>query len=628
MHLVRSLIAGVCLSTVSLWAQAPAQHAQSQQCEPGSAQPSCVAPAPGQPAAPVPIVSPQDKKAAKKAFKRGLKLKKADPEEALDAFEQASQLDPADLEYATAREIVRQQLVMEHLRKGDEAMLSKRTVEAAAEFRKALAFDPSNQSARQRLADATAPPASSQDSWLKSSLASDETFLTIKPGVKSFHFSADTRQLFTTIANSFGVKAVFDEELPSRRVQLDLDHASFYAAMDAACSLTHTFWTPLSATDILIAQNTPAKHKELDRYVLRTFYLPEATTPQELTDIANMFRSMLDLKYITQSPSAFTVTVRGPRQMVDAAAELLASLHAGRPQVMLDVETFEVNRQMLSSIGLDLPLQFQIFNIPAAALASLGQQNTQDLINQLIASGGINQANSTAISALLAQLQNQQSALLANPLATFGRGVTLFGIGIPPATAHFSLNESRVVNLEHVTLRAAQGNAATFRLGTRYPILNATYAPIYNSPQISQVLGNLSYIAPFPSFNYEDLGLTLKAKPMIHGDTDVTLDMELELKTLGAQSFNGIPVIANRSYKGVITVKNNEPAVVAGMLTKSEQDSLRGMPGLGQIPVLGRTTGSQNKQKDEAELLVVITPRILNPGVTGGPKPIRVPKMD
>ncbi len=585
----------------------------------------CAAPAGSDAGAPV--VSPEDKKAASKAFKRGVKLRKRDPEEALEAFETAARLDPRNLEYVTAREIVRQQLVMAHMQRADRLMLEKNKLEAAAELRKALDFDPSNESARQRLADATAPLLPSQRSWLEGDSA-DEVLLALTPGTRSFHTSGNTRQIFTNIGNSFGVKVVFDEGVASRFVRLDVDNASFYAAMDTAGSLTRTFWTPLSQTQILVAPDTKAKRKELNRYALRTFYLPETTTPQELNDIVNLFRNILEIRFVTPAPSASTITVRAPKETLDAAAQLLASLHAGRPQVMLEVQTFEVSRQMLRAVGIDLPLQFQIFNIPAEALAALGQQNIQDLINQLIASGGINQANTTAISALLAQLQNQQSALLANPLATFGGGITLFGIGIPPATAKFSLNESRITNLEHAHLRAAQGSAATFRLGTRYPIINATFAPIFNSPQIAQVLGNQSFIAPFPSFNYEDLGLTLKAKPMIHGSTAVTLDMELELKTLGAQSFNGVPVISNRSYKGVITVKNEEPAVVAGMVSKSEQESMRGVPGFGRIPGLGRATGSESKQKEEAELLIVITPRIISPGSTGSGKAIPVPKMD
>ena len=126
---------------------------------------------------------------------------------------------------------------------------------------------------------------------------------------------------------------------------------------------------------------------------------------------------------------------------------------------------------------------------------------------------------------------------------TFGGGLTLFGlnaggVGITPT---FSLNESDIKNLEHVTLRASQNDPAVMKIGERYPIINATFAPIYNTAAISQVIGNQSYIAPFPSFNFEDLGLILKATPFIHANQDVTMKLELQLRSLGTTNSTASP---------------------------------------------------------------------------------------
>src|SRR3989442_1593212 len=116
----------------------------------------------------------------------------------------------------------------------------------------------------------------------------------------------------------------------------------------------------------------------------------------------------------------------------------------------------------MRNIGVHIPYSFSLFNIPAAALAGLGGQKIQNLINQLIASGGINQANSTALSALLAQLGGQQNSIFSQPLATFGGGLTFMGLSLDKASATLSLNESWVRSLEHMTMRASQGNDATF----------------------------------------------------------------------------------------------------------------------------------------------------------------------
>jgi general secretion pathway protein D len=174
-----------------------------------------------------------------------------------------------------------------------------------------------------------------------------------------------------------------------------------------------------------------------------------------------------------------------------------------------------------------------------------------------------------------------------------------------------SLNESWARSLEHMTLRASQGNDATFHVGTRYPILNASYAPIFNSPQIAQVIGNQSYVAPFPSVSYEDLGLNVKVKPTIHGDRDVSLNIELQVRSLTGQSTNGVPVISNREYKGSINLRDGEPAVVAGQVSRTDQRSLSGLPGIGVLPVLSSVVSDNTKSEEEDELMIIITPHVV-----------------
>jgi len=267
-------------------------------------------------------------------------------------------------------------------------------------------------------------------------------------------------------------------------------------------------------------------------------------------------------------------------------------------------------------MGIHIPNDFTLINIPAAALlavSGLGGQNIQNLINQFISGGGINATNSQGLAGLVSQLQGQQNSIFSHPVATFGGGLTLMGLTLDTLSAELSLNESWLKTLEHATLRASQGNEATFRMGSRYPILNASFAPVFNTPAISQVLQNGSFQAPFPSFSYEDLGLTLKAKPQIYTNSDVGLGFEMDFRTLAGQSINGVPVIANREYKGSFTLLDGEPAVVAGSVTQNEQLSLNGIPGLGGIPGVNKIMTSNSKTEEADELMVVITPHVIDP---------------
>jgi general secretion pathway protein D len=185
------------------------------------------------------------------------------------------------------------------------------------------------------------------------------------------------------------------------------------------------------------------------------------------------------------------------------------------------------------------------------------------------------------------------------------------GLSLDTLSATLSLNESWLKTLEHSTLRAAQGNEATFRMGSRYPILNASFAPVFNTPAISRVLQNGSFQAPFPSFSYEDLGLTFKIKPAVYTNSDVGLAFEMDFRTLAGQSLNGVPVIANREYKGNITLVDGEPAVVAGSLSQTEQRSMNGIPGLGTVPGINKVMVSNSKMEESNELLVVVTPHVV-----------------
>src|SRR5208283_854857 len=170
----------------------------------------------------------------------------------------------------------------------------------------------------------------------------------------------------------------------------------------------------------------------------------------------------------------------------EAATQFLGQLNSPRPEVMLDLKVFQVSHTYMRQIGLHVPNTFNLFNIPESALAALSGQNIQSLINQLIASGGINQAGNQTISALLAQLQGQQNSIFSQPLATFGGGLTFMGLSLDQLSAVLSLNESSVQSLDHVQLRASHEKDATFKLGSRYPILNASFAPIYNNSAIAQ----------------------------------------------------------------------------------------------------------------------------------------------
>jgi len=560
------------------------------------------------------ISSKKDRKEAHSAYSRGLKLqdhKRFD--EAFAQFDEAARLAPQDPQFMTAREIVKAQLVFDHVERGNALLSENEQPRAVAEFRAALDLDPDNQFARERLKEATLDSAPALADGVPT-LLSDSGEIRLQPRNEraTFHFRGEVRGLFSELAAAYGVTAQFDDSMVTKQVRFNVDDVDFATALRLACQVSKTMWTALDAHQLLVAADTPENHRQFDQMSLQTYLLPSHSTPQEATDLVTTMRNIFDLRFVSSGQTANVLEVRAPQRILEACNKLMAQLSSNeRPQVMLDIRIYQINHQLTRNIGLHIPDTFSLFNIPAAALGALGGQSIQQLINQLVASGGINQANNTALSSLLAQLGGQQNSIFSQPLATFGGGLTFMGLSLDKLSASLSVNESWVHSLEHMTMRAGQGTDATFHLGTRYPILNATYAPIFNSPQISQVLGNQTYVPPFPSISYEDLGLNLKAKPTVHGDGTVSLQLEMQVRSLTGQSSNGVPVISNREYKGSINLQDGEPAVVAGQVSLTDQRSLSGIPGLGFAPGLNQVMANNTKQENEDELLIVLTPHVV-----------------
>ncbi len=435
----------------------------------------------GVPGAPACVATPKSRSEAKKAFARGLKLQKSKRmDEALTEFERAADLVPQDVQYVTLREMVRQQVVFDHLQRGNTALASGSQVQAMGEFRTALHIDPTNDFARQRLTDALGnnTPAPRQAPRVVES--EDVIQLTPRDALQTFHFRGDSRALLTQIATAYGIVATFDDSVVSRRIRFDVENIDFFTAMRLAGAVTKTFWSPLQSKQILVATESTENHRLFDRIGLRTFYIPDVGSQQELTDLVNVLRTVFELKFVTSNMQSSTITVRASQNVLGPTSRFLEALGSGHPEVMLDVRIYQISRTVVNNFGLQIPNQFNLYNIPVAALGlTLGGVNIQDLINQLIANGGINQADSTAISALLAQLPSNVSSIFKQPLATFGGGLTLMGVSLGTLGATLSKSDSQVQTLQHVTLRAEQGKDATMNLGSREQFVHSTHTLLH-----------------------------------------------------------------------------------------------------------------------------------------------------
>jgi general secretion pathway protein D len=115
----------------------------------------------------------------------------------------------------------------------------------------------------------------------------------------------------------------------------------------------------------------------------------------------------------------------------------------------------------------------------------------------------------------------------------------------------------------------------------------------------------------YPSSEYEDLGLKLKATPRLHGDDEVTLQLEFNIRSLAGSSINGIPVLSNRTIEQTIRLRENETSVLSGVIHSSEMRSISGLPWTSAVPGIGDLTGEKISNNQKTETYIFITPRAL-----------------
>jgi hypothetical protein len=546
-------------------------------------------------------VSEHDRKEAEKQFKGALELqKKGKPEDALLAMIRATQLFPGNMEYITMAEMLRQQIVGAHLEAGNRLAEAGDRAGAVKEFRLAEGVDPGNNYVAQRLHDLGPLDPDPEHRHVLELLASvDQINLQPTPGKRSFHYQGDTRQLYTQIGTAFGISMQFDQGMNSRNLRFDMDNVDFYTAMQFAGKMSRTFWAPVSSHEAIVASDTLEMRKQYERLALRTFYVGNVSAQTDLNDLVNVMRNIFDMKLVSIQPTRNTITVRAPREQVEAAAILIDNLMDARPELMIDVTEYEIDTDKLRNMGLNLPTSFQVFNIPSEIRRVLGP-DAQPIIDQLNKNGAIDTSKIPTGS-----LQNLTNSPLLLPFLLFGKGLGLTGITVPSISGKLQLNDSQSYTLEHMTLRATDGEAASFRVGTRFPVVNSTFTDVAFSSKGQTQIGNT------PQFTYEDLGITLKTTPHYHSNGDVTLVMDLAIQGLGAVQLNSIPDITSRTYKGTITVEDGSPSVIMGSITDQELRSTQGLPLLANLPGLNNALSNRSNEHIHNELLIVVTPRVV-----------------
>jgi general secretion pathway protein D len=545
-------------------------------------------------------------------------------EDAIRDYDEAYSLDPTNSNYRLAGEVARNHAVTAFIQAAAKDHLRGDAEGARAALAHALQLDPKNVEATQHLYEMGDDVARAQTSALYARAAGDAAGglqLVPNAGIQSFHTRTDQRVLIQQVFKAYGITATLDDSIQSRIARLDIDKVNFGDATHALALITKSFYVPLDAHRALVASDTRENRLQFTRQQMETIYL-SGLTAEEMTEVTNLGKQVFDLQQIIAEPGADSISIRAPADKIDAFNSTVRALIDGHSQVVLDVRLIQIAHTSDRNTGVQPPQTFTAFNVYAEEQSLLNAN--QALVQQIISSGLAAPGDTLAILGILLASGQVSSSLFQNGIALFGGGITQSALSPGATTANFALNSSDSRELDQIQLRLADGQAGTLKEGERYPIQTSSFSSLSASTpnipgltgagasgSLSSLLASLEGSVPsVPQVQYQDLGLTLKATANVMRNDMVALTIDLQISALSGSSINGNPILNNRAYSGVITIKEGEGVVVASELDKSESRNISGTPGLSEIPGLNNIT-DKDVQRNYATLLVIITPHVV-----------------
>ena len=371
--------------------------------------------------------------------------------------------------------------------------------------------------------------------------------------------NANSRLVFTAMARFADVNIVFDPGFREQPITVDLRKASFEDALTSVTASTHTFYRVTALRTITIVPDTPAKRREYEEAVVRTFYLSNA----DIKEVIDLLRVVVDVRQISPITATNAISLKDTPERIAAAARLIEAIDKARPEVVIDVELLEVDRTRLREYGLQI--------------ASPGSDG-------ISGSADVNREGLT-----LQNLQNLTSA-------------DVFMSGVPGLYYRLLKNDTSTRKLANPQLRTSEGLPAQAKFGERVPVPVTIFAPIAAGGVNQQ---------PITSFNYENIGVNIDITPRTHHDDEVSLALKISVSSISGTGYGGLPTFGNREITTTIRLKDGETNMLAGLIRDDERTVLSGVPGLSDLPLIGHLFASHHKESQQTDIILTLTPHIV-----------------
>ncbi len=487
-------------------------------------------------------------------------------DEAIKYYEKAILEDPGNAAYRLALTRAKILASYTHVFKARSLAAQGKKEEALAEYQKALSYDPNNRAVAVEAQLLTAKPQEAPESPdLKIESPVTLKVSAQKLSLNFMHDRVKLKAIFQALGKHAQINILFDESFKDIPYSVDLTDRTFEQAINSLCLATKNFYRIIDESSLIIVPDLPAKRIQYELNAVKTFYLSNIRAEDLQASLMQILRSQFRAPQIMVDKNLNTITLRDAPEVLELAGSLIKLWDKPRGEVVIDLEIMEVSRQKLKKFGLELD-QY---------LMGLGY------------SGGENPPSEGGWF----DLSKIDLGKKAN-----------FQITMPTAFLNFLESDQDTKIIAQPRLRGIEGEEMSYLVGDKIPIPRTSFTPIAAGGVAQQ---------PVTSFDYEDVGIDIKITPRIHYEGEITLEMEVNVKSVGGTGVADIPIISTREIKNIIRLKDGETNLLAGLLKDEERLSARGIIGLKSIPVLGGLFSSTEKTVQQWDVLMTITPYII-----------------
>jgi len=389
--------------------------------------------------------------------------------------------------------------------------------------------------------------------------------------VGPFPGGVDLQTLIKDLARSLDLNVIFDSETfrTPQKINIELKGVTTAKALDYIFLQQNLFFQKVGPRTIMVA-NTNARQK-FQQLILRTFYLANAN-PKDVIDLIGRIIPAQPGRTPTiaiKDDATNSITIRDTAENIQLMGQLIKSLDKDRAEVVMDVAIYEVSKTDLMRFGNQLGNEIQLSNLGGSTSGVVTANQSSNTFR-------------TITGALIPQ--------------TLGVGVIL-----PAANLVAFQNKQNTKLLASTQIHAFNNEDSSARIGQRVPVRTAQFVTGANQSS-DGVVSNV--------VNYEQVGLTLKFKPLVFPNQDVQVAMEIESKDVVSCNDEN-PCFSERTIKGTARVQNNKTLMLASVAQDTQADGRQGLPLVGLIPILGRLFTAPTRDNRQIDIIIAVTPRVI-----------------